>query len=316
MRLLPLLASSLLLLAVVVTRQQPAPPPATTQEAWAVALAQQLGNGRPSAELVAFLVAWQRAEGTGGAHNPLNTSQPMPGSTTFNSHGVQNYATAEDGLAATATTLRAGYPGYAEIVAGIQRNDPALALRGLAASPWGTNAALVTQLYQERSPVPANGKSVVTEAMTISTPYDSCGSDTVWASIGQWGGCHLGVDFAGPGGTPVYLPFDCIYEMTGYYDSPAIGGDYVICTITDAAGERYQYYSGHLRNAIRAEPGTMLGAGTFIGYTLAGFDHTHVQLCGPANTITERDMLGASGPIPCPTPGLYYKDFAAFYATH
>lgn len=324
MRTLPPFAAALLLLAVVITRgqQRPVPIPAMAQEQWAHQLAAALGNPAPSADLITFLVAWQRAEGGSAQHNPLNTTQRMSGSTSYNSVGVQNYRSPEDGLAATVATLQAGHAGYAAIVAGIQRNDPALALEGLAASPWGTSAALVAQIYGEQKPVPpaapvVGRKSVVTETMEISAPYDSCGSGTVWAQIGQWGGCHLGVDFAGAGDTPVYAPYDCAYQQTGSYTGGATGGAYVICTITDRAGHQYQYYTGHLQDAIRAEPGALLQAGTFLGRTLgAPYNHTHVQLCGPRETITPRDMLGAGTPIACPTPDLYYKDFIAFYATH
>lgn len=58
------------------------------------------------------VVAWQVAEGTAAAHNPLATTHDMPGSTDFNSVGVQNFPTVEAGLEATVATLRNGATTY------------------------------------------------------------------------------------------------------------------------------------------------------------------------------------------------------------
>jgi hypothetical protein len=58
------------------------------------------------------LVAWQVAEGTAAAHNPLATTHPMPGSTSFNSVGVRNFPSVEVGLQATVETLRLPVPSY------------------------------------------------------------------------------------------------------------------------------------------------------------------------------------------------------------
>lgn len=55
--------------------------------------------------------AWAQREGGGGTNNPLNTTQPMPGSTTFNSVGVQNYSSANQGANATIITLENGLYG-------------------------------------------------------------------------------------------------------------------------------------------------------------------------------------------------------------
>jgi hypothetical protein len=51
------------------------------------------------------MVAWQAQEGTRVAWNPLATTRGMPGATTFNSVGVKNYSSLEEGLQATALTL-------------------------------------------------------------------------------------------------------------------------------------------------------------------------------------------------------------------
>jgi len=61
-----------------------------------------------SEENLKFLYAWRQAEGKGGKFNPFNTTQPMPGAVTINSHGVKSYQTLEDGMVATIKTLKNG----------------------------------------------------------------------------------------------------------------------------------------------------------------------------------------------------------------
>ena len=46
------------------------------------------------------MIAWMQTEGYGGKNNPLNTTMPMPGSTIFNTHGVRNYVSIDDGVEA------------------------------------------------------------------------------------------------------------------------------------------------------------------------------------------------------------------------
>lgn len=121
---------------------------------WAFLLAHHLGNDRPSPDIIAWIVAWQRAEGTGARHNPLATTQAMPGATLYNVVGVRNYPDESTGLRATVQTLHYSYPGYEDIREGVRANDPERAQRGLEASPWGTNAALVRRIYEERVAAP------------------------------------------------------------------------------------------------------------------------------------------------------------------
>lgn len=61
-----------------------------------------------SQENLKFLYAWRQAEGKAGKYNPFNTTHKMPGSTDFNSVGVKNYLTLEDGFTATIKTLKNG----------------------------------------------------------------------------------------------------------------------------------------------------------------------------------------------------------------
>jgi hypothetical protein len=131
--------------------------PQDVRQAWAVDLLARLGNEKPSADTVAFVVAWTVAEdscmqdcGYSSAwerFNPLNTTQEGYGAyATINGDGVKAYPDYESGIAATVQTLSYGY--YTELVAGLQANDPERALRGLYASPWGTNAVHVEQLWR------------------------------------------------------------------------------------------------------------------------------------------------------------------------
>lgn len=68
----------------------------------------------PSKANLDSLHAWRLHESTwppGAKNNPLNTTQPEPGSTVFNSVSVQNYPTAIVGVMATAHTILNGrYP--------------------------------------------------------------------------------------------------------------------------------------------------------------------------------------------------------------
>jgi hypothetical protein len=84
-----------------------------------------------------FLRAWAQSENSRATFNPYATTKPWPGATRFNSVGVRNYATWQDGVAATAATLLNGL--YDPIVANLRNGSSALSTaRALAASRWGT----------------------------------------------------------------------------------------------------------------------------------------------------------------------------------
>jgi peptidoglycan hydrolase CwlO-like protein len=111
-----------------------------TQVTWATSLLSNLGMPLTQ-DNIAAIVAWEMAEGghwCNSAHyNPLNTSQPMPGAATFNSHGVKVYTSWEMGLQATVITLRNGL--YDGILAALRAgNDGQAVASAVAASPWGT----------------------------------------------------------------------------------------------------------------------------------------------------------------------------------
>jgi len=121
---------------------------------WCTDLIHRLGNNQPTKSTIDYCIAWTMAEdsrdGPGTAHarwNPLNTTQTGFNQTeTINGDGVKGYADYESGMGATIQTL--SYSFYTEIVAGLQSNDPERALRGLYASPWGTDADDVNALWR------------------------------------------------------------------------------------------------------------------------------------------------------------------------
>lgn len=90
-----------------------------------------------SDENLKFLYAWRQAEGKAGNYNPFNTTHGMPGATNFNTVGVKNYRTMEDGMVATIKTLKNGR--YDCIVNGL-RDDIGASNIAMCKSlkTWGT----------------------------------------------------------------------------------------------------------------------------------------------------------------------------------
>jgi peptidoglycan hydrolase-like protein with peptidoglycan-binding domain len=84
-----------------------------------------------------FLYAWRQAEGKAGKYNPFNTTQKMAGATNFNSVGVKNYLSIEDGMVATVKTLKNGR--YECIVNGLKNDIGALNIASCESlNTWGT----------------------------------------------------------------------------------------------------------------------------------------------------------------------------------
>jgi len=84
-----------------------------------------------------LMVAWEVSEYTQASWNPLATTLWMPGATTFNSAGVKNYMSLEQGLAATVGTLHKSGHGYEAILSNLAScSDPMTTGLAVNASDW------------------------------------------------------------------------------------------------------------------------------------------------------------------------------------
>jgi hypothetical protein len=116
-------------------------------------------NAPVTAENLIFLAAWSQAENTRAAYNPFATTQAWAGATNFNSVPVRNYATFEDGVAATARTIQNGR--YNDIVQGLKGNAGAENIaRSASLNVWGSGQAHVAQLV----PSARNGYTNIAQA--------------------------------------------------------------------------------------------------------------------------------------------------------
>ncbi len=82
---------------------------------WAGSLLGSLGAPTSRNNRIA-IVAWEASEGTQATWNPLATTKDMPGATIYNSHGVKNYRSREQGVEASIQTLRLPRRGYEPIL--------------------------------------------------------------------------------------------------------------------------------------------------------------------------------------------------------
>ena len=98
-------------------------------------------GAEPTKDNMTFMYAWRQAEGGKATNNPFNTTQKMPGATNYNSVGVKNYKSSEDGIQATCKTLNNGR--YSDIVTGL-KNDVGLSELSKMESldVWGTGDLL------------------------------------------------------------------------------------------------------------------------------------------------------------------------------
>jgi hypothetical protein len=95
------------------------------------------------------VLTWIRAEWGGAApplahYNPLNTILSYHGSTPYNSIGVQNYQSYEDGIEATALTLGEDHHNYEPIRNCLASGTPDLIafIAAISASDWGSHPTL------------------------------------------------------------------------------------------------------------------------------------------------------------------------------
>ena len=128
------------------TSTAPAGAATTSREQWAQDFLSRLGMPLTS-ENVRLMVAWQQAEGTKAQYNPLATTQSMPGATRFNSVGVKNFASYDDGLTANLKAITNGR--YENVLAALRRGDSAVTTaQAIASSPWGTGGLVLRILQQ------------------------------------------------------------------------------------------------------------------------------------------------------------------------
>jgi hypothetical protein len=116
---------------------------------WARDFLSKLGMPITS-ENVKAVAAWEQAEGTKASFNPLATTQSgFSGETRFNSVGVKNYATYQDGIDANVHALTNGR--YPNILAALQAgNDATAVAQAIKDSPWGTGAGVLRVLASQK----------------------------------------------------------------------------------------------------------------------------------------------------------------------
>ena len=105
---------------------------------WAHAFLRVMGAPVCHENLV-VTIAWQAQEGTQAAWNPLATTHRMDGSTDFNSVGVQNFQSLEQGLQASQETIDNGWDvyRYGAIIRSMRDcADPLDTARTIADSSW------------------------------------------------------------------------------------------------------------------------------------------------------------------------------------
>ena len=102
-----------------------------------------------TSENIRAISAWEQAEGTKAAFNPLATTQSgFAGETRFNSVGVKNYATYQDGIDANAHALMNGR--YTNVLDALRAGNSATAVaQAIADSPWGTHGGVLRVLQSQ-----------------------------------------------------------------------------------------------------------------------------------------------------------------------
>jgi hypothetical protein len=160
------------------------------------------GIGAPyNAQTDMFLRAWAQAEGSAARNNPFATTQEMPGSTNFNSVGVQNYLTWQSGVEATVKTINNPDYGYEKFLAAIRAGVSARTMAfELSKSRWGTGA-LTTEILLNGGPrdfkigncypVPpapyAHGKAKIVRGSTGADVDELLRAISAKQGLGEWG---------------------------------------------------------------------------------------------------------------------------------
>lgn len=260
------------------------------RERFAYDLLTRMGNPQPTPAIIAFVVEWTLAEdGGNGAlarNNPLNTTMcgynQVGAINGDGACGVGHYATYDDGIAATIATLQQS--NFAAIAAALLANDPDAARVALWQSPWAAshyNDGAGWPHYQMAVQQPTGYKCGYTDTMAYQDGFNAVAG--VWS--GQYGSMHLGVDFTGNYGDPVYQgPWEVyIEDVTSYPAGDIRAGVFVQGRYPDGT----LFYAGHLIDAAVQEgqtypPCTLMGR---MGAT--SFSHSHIKLGAP------------NAPVPC-----------------
>lgn len=171
--LIVLVAALLYVLYTIGLEPAKAEPPIAAS-GWETDLLAAIGNSAPTAETVAYLAAWARAENTAAAFNPLATTHGAAGDSCFNylngRCGVRNYPDYQTGIDAIAATLANGR--YPNTLAGLQTNAPIVDDGEMAT--WGTGGgAIRDQLRQAPAPATSDTRAqLVDYALSLQgIPY-------------------------------------------------------------------------------------------------------------------------------------------------
>jgi hypothetical protein len=144
-----------------------------------------------------FFFAWRQAEHGVCAFNPFATTQPYGASTKFNSAGVRNYQSEEDGIAATIKTLLNGY--YTDLVARLRTDlGPLEIAASLDLNIWGSHQ-LPLKVLEGGSVNPPE----IARTTTITTDDEVDDADTDTESDSSLLGL-LGVGLTGIIGTEIF----------------------------------------------------------------------------------------------------------------
>ncbi len=119
-----------------------------TRGQWAIDFLMALGNQAPSVDTIDLVAAWTKGESTAAKYNPLATTLKYGTSSDFNSVGVKNYSTRQEGIEASVMTLRGDFSGYSDLRIGLASDDPERALTSGGLDTWGTGTAAVTVIYR------------------------------------------------------------------------------------------------------------------------------------------------------------------------
>ena len=110
-----------------------------------------------------FFFAWRDAESGNCSYNPFATTQPYGNSTKFNSAGVRNYESEEDGIAATIKTLLNGR--YTDLVNRLQTDlDPLEIAASLDLNIWGSKQLPLNVLKSSTVNPPAIVRTTISKA--------------------------------------------------------------------------------------------------------------------------------------------------------